>query len=68
MLYFLKGKLPWQGIQIPSKVEKYAEIGKMKIEADIPQMCLEVSERACNLSLTLVVLAKYMDAVKKIEF
>lgn len=30
LLYFLRGKLPWQGIQIQNKNEKYAEIGKMK--------------------------------------
>lgn len=30
LLYFLRGKLPWQGVQIKSKVEKYAEIGRIK--------------------------------------
>lgn len=30
LLYFLRGKLPWQGIQIKSKTEKYAEIGRIK--------------------------------------
>jgi casein kinase 1 len=30
LLYFLRGKLPWQGIQIKNKTEKYAEIGRIK--------------------------------------
>lgn len=60
MLYFLRGKLPWQGIQIPSKVEKYAEIGRMKMEANISEMCLEISERARKILVYLVVIAKYM--------
>lgn len=30
LLYFLRGKLPWQGVQLKNKTEKYAEIGRIK--------------------------------------
>lgn len=35
LLYFMRGKLPWQGIQIKSKTEKYAEIGRLKKETKL---------------------------------
>lgn len=35
LLYFLRGKLPWQGVQIKTKTEKYAEIGRIKRETPI---------------------------------
>lgn len=38
LLYFLIGKLPWQGIQIHSKTEKYKEIGKLKRAAKIDSL------------------------------
>jgi serine/threonine protein kinase len=41
LLYFLRGKLPWQGVQIQNKVEKYAEIGKMKKQARIEELCVQ---------------------------
>jgi serine/threonine protein kinase len=44
LLYFLRGKLPWQGIQIPNKTEKYAEIGRMKKQAKIDELCQHLGE------------------------
>ena len=46
LLYFLRGKLPWQGIQMHNKAEKYAEIGRMKKQANIKDLCLEMGEDA----------------------
>jgi len=68
LLYFLKGKLPWQGLQMPNKVEKYNEIGRMKEQVDVGQMCVEVSERAGKYCLMVGVLVRYFDEVKKIGF
>lgn len=39
LLYFLLGKLPWQGIQINNKSEKYAEIGKLKKRTSVASLC-----------------------------
>jgi hypothetical protein len=36
--------LPWQGIQIQNKAEKYAEIGKMKKQANISELCFQLGE------------------------
>jgi serine/threonine protein kinase len=44
LLYFLRGKLPWQGVQIQNKVEKYAEIGRMKKQARIDELCFQLGE------------------------
>ena len=32
LMYFLKGKLPWQGLRADTKEEKYARIMEYKIE------------------------------------
>ena len=39
MIYFLKGKLPWQGIPAPDKEEKYRKIGEMKEQMEIHTLC-----------------------------
>ncbi len=39
LLYFLKGKLPWQGIQVQNKQEKYAIIGNLKKTTSIETFC-----------------------------
>jgi serine/threonine protein kinase len=44
LLYFLKGKLPWQGIPADNKHDKYAMIGKMKQECPITELCAGIPQ------------------------
>jgi len=39
MVYFLKGKLPWQGIPAPTKEEKYQKIGEAKAACELQRLC-----------------------------
>jgi len=39
MIYFLKGKLPWQGIPASNKELKYQKIGEMKAEYKLDILC-----------------------------
>ena len=38
-IYFLKGKLPWQGIQLPSRSEKFGQIKDTKINLPVSELC-----------------------------
>jgi hypothetical protein len=57
----LIGKLPWQGIQIHSKTEKYAEIGRLKKVAAIDTLVKPYGEDA-------LVLFRYFEYVKSLKF
>ena len=39
LMYFLKGKLPWMGIQAKTKDEKYEKIKDKKISVTVEQLC-----------------------------
>lgn len=39
MIYFLKGRLPWQGIPAKDKEEKYEKIGDMKLGCELHTLC-----------------------------
>eukprot|EP01022_Parablepharisma_sp_SALTPOND_P013874 TRINITY_DN1862_c0_g1_i1.p7 TRINITY_DN1862_c0_g1~~TRINITY_DN1862_c0_g1_i1.p7 ORF type:complete len:148 (+),score=19.62 TRINITY_DN1862_c0_g1_i1:718-1161(+) len=39
LLYFLRGCLPWQGIEAKDKFEKYRLIKKKKLETSIESLC-----------------------------
>ena len=39
LIYFIKGKLPWQGIPAENKTNKYELIGKMKQEVLLDELC-----------------------------
>ena len=39
LMYFLKGKLPWQGLQARHKKEKYEKIMENKIATPIETLC-----------------------------
>ena len=61
LLYFLIGKLPWQGIQIHNKTEKYKEIGRLKKMAQIDYLLKPYGEDALNLY-------RYFEYVKALKF
>ena len=44
LLYFLKGVLPWQGLQGKNKDEKYDRIREKKIATTVEQLCTGVPE------------------------
>ena len=58
ILYFFKGKLPWQGLKCKDKNEKYAKIKEMKMSMTPEKLCEGFP----------VEFAKYLTAVKKLGF
>lgn len=48
MVYFLKGKLPWQGIPAETKEDKYQKIGNMKASYRLEQLCEGVPTEIYN--------------------
>ena len=39
LIYFIKGRLPWQGIQVKTKEERYKKILKKKIDISPEELC-----------------------------
>ncbi|KAI4292863.1 casein kinase 1 [Pancytospora philotis] len=39
MVYFLKGRLPWQGLKAETKAEKYAKIREVKEQTPLFELC-----------------------------
>ena len=39
LMYFLRGRLPWQGIPVRNKEERYRKIMEKKIETPIDELC-----------------------------
>ena len=58
ILYFFKGKLPWQGLKCKDKNEKYAKIKEMKMSITPEKLCEGFP----------VEFAKYLTMVKKLGF
>ena len=57
LVYFLKQKLPWQGVQGNKKMERYLKIYKMKKNTTPEQLCGDFPE-----------MVEYIDYAKKLEF
>ena len=58
LLYFLKGKLPWQGIMIKNKEERYNKIMEIKRDITSAELCKDCPEEFVN----------YIDYVRKLEY
>ena len=58
ILYFFKGKLPWQGLKCKDKNEKYAKIKEMKMSMTPEKLCEGFP----------IEFSKYLTAVKKLGF
>lgn len=48
MIYFLKGRLPWQGIPAKDKEEKYERIGDMKLSCELHVLCEGIPRELYN--------------------
>jgi serine/threonine protein kinase len=48
MVYFLKGKLPWQGIPAATKEDKYQKIGEIKATCKLEDLCAGVPTEIYN--------------------
>lgn len=44
LIYFLKGSLPWQGLQAKNKESKYDKIKEKKINTTIESLCRGIPE------------------------
>ena len=58
LIYFLKGKLPWQGIMIKNKEERYHKIMEIKRDITPIELCQECPEE----------FIKYMSYIRKLEY
>lgn len=43
LIYFAAGGLPWQGVRCISKLQKYEQIKKMKMDTSIKDLCKDIS-------------------------
>ena len=57
-IYLLKGSLPWQGLKIKQKNEKYEKIREMKMDIDINKLCEGIPEE----------FGTYLKMVRRLEF
>ena len=58
LLYFLKGKLPWQGLPAKTKKEKYEKIKEKKQNTPIDDLCSKLPKE----------LAKYLNYCRSLQF
>lgn len=53
LVYFLKGKLPWQGVRANNKAEKYHKIMEKKMSTPIEYLCLGLPSNETLVFTTL---------------
>ena len=49
LLYFLKGRLPWQNLKILNKTEKYKQIAHIKRQVSLEKMCAPYGSHASKI-------------------
>ena len=58
LIYFMRAKLPWQGVNAPKKMERYLKIYKMKKNIPPEELCKGLPKE----------MIEYMKYAKKLEF
>ena len=58
LIYFLKGRLPWQDFMIKNKEERYSKIKQRKKNIDIKELCCDCPDE----------LAQYITYVKNLKY
>ena len=58
LIYFIKGRLPWQGLQVKTKEERYKKILKKKIEISPEELCENLPQE----------FEKYIDYTRNLEY
>lgn len=48
LIYFIKGHLPWQGINVSDREAKYAKIGELKAAIPTDRLCEGIPPELCN--------------------
>lgn len=59
LIYFLKGKLPWQGVLGKNKHEKYKKIMQIKVATPLEKLCED-----CPSKFHFQILAEFQDILK----
>ena len=58
LIYFIKGRLPWQGLQVKTKEERYKKILKKKIEISPEELCENLPQE----------FEKYIEYTRNLEY
>jgi serine/threonine protein kinase len=58
LIYLLKGSLPWQGLKIKQKSEKYSKIKELKMSLEPEKLCEDLPDE----------FKQYIESVKNLEF
>ena len=58
LIYLLKGSLPWQGLKIKQKSEKYSKIKELKMSLEPEKLCEDLPDE----------FKEYIESVKNLEF
>ena len=58
LIYFLKGNLPWQNVQVNNNEKHFEKIGQMKQNISIEELCSDIPYE----------FVKYFEYVKQLEF
>lgn len=66
LIYFVKGKLPWQGVSAQNKTEKYHKIMEKKIAVPVERLCLKTSSSRSVDSI--VEFSNYMHYSRSLKF